>query len=78
MLSKCCLFTQLVCHRVSVDPGRKKAEQAAVFCLVAMVGRGLGPRVITGVAWSGLTAALVCELGWLRLVALGDLIATNP
>jgi hypothetical protein len=30
----CCLFTDLCAHRVSVDLGKKKAEKAAVLCLV--------------------------------------------
>jgi hypothetical protein len=48
----CCLLTQLVCPQGVYDPGREKAEKAAVWCLVTLVGRALGPRVIMGLAWS--------------------------
>jgi hypothetical protein len=33
--------------------GTEKAEKAAVCCLVTLVGHGVGPRVIMGMAWSG-------------------------
>jgi hypothetical protein len=43
-----------------------------------MVGHGLGPRVIMGMAWSRINWNLVvASLGFAGLVAVGDLIVTN-
>jgi hypothetical protein len=45
----------------------------------SMVGHGLGPRIIMGMAWSRIDCNLVvASLGDARLVAVGDLTLTNP
>jgi hypothetical protein len=46
-------------HRVSVDPGRNKAEKAAAFGLVRS---GSGPRVIMGSAWFGIDQMHKCDM----------------
>jgi hypothetical protein len=73
----CCLFTQTCVPTgyLLTLVGKRPARQR--ICLVSMVGRGLGPRVIIGMAWSELTNTLVCMFGWFRPVALGGLIVTN-
>jgi hypothetical protein len=55
-----CVYLPNWCaHRVYVDPGRRRPKRLrplfpAVFCLVTLVGRGLGPRAHIGSAWSAI------------------------